>query len=442
MIPVSNIHSVLLKPDKCKGCTNCVKNCPTNAIRVHQGQAKIKEEYCIDCGECIRSCEYHAKYAATDDLADLERYKYPIALVPPSFYGQFTQNINPAKVMLALKDIGFFQIWDVALGAEVLTQVTKEYITDTDRPLISSSCPAVVRLIQLLYPELLGYLAPFKSPVEIIAQRAREFIKLELGAADEEIGIFFITPCPAKMTTVNNPLGMEKSYLDRAIAADTIYHELIRRVDNLDESCGIDGYDIPYFGISWASGGGEANLLEDINTVSVAGIHNVMSVLEELDRGDLAHVRYFEMVACQPGCVGGVLNVKNPFLAEFNIHNLTKKGINLIKQDLNKYDFDLQNPFKEKSIASLDDDLIVAMAKLTRLEKEIEILPGLDCAACGAPDCRTLAEDIINGLASRTDCIFILRQQVADLADEMATLAHALPPVMKRNKEEDDDDED
>ncbi|TDX49028.1 [Fe-Fe] hydrogenase large subunit C-terminal domain-containing protein [Orenia marismortui] len=439
---MSDIHSVLLKADKCKGCTNCVKNCPTNAIRVHQGQAKIKDEYCIDCGECIRSCEYHAKYASTDRIEEIDDYKYPIALVPPSFYGQFTQNINPTKVILALQELGFYQVWDVALGAEVITAVTKEYLKNNNIPIISSSCPAVVRLVQLLYPELLNYLAPFKSPVEVTAQKAREFIKENEKVKDEEIGIFFITPCPAKMTTVDNPLAMEKSYLDKAIAVDEIYHELIKRVEDIDGYKEIENYNIPYFGISWASNGGEANLLTDINTVSVSGIHNVMSVLEELDRGDLSHIRYFEMVACQPGCVGGVLNIKNPFLAEFNIQNLIKEGVEFVKQDITDYDIKLPMNFKEKSIGSLDDDLIAAMAKLTKLEEEIELLPGLDCAACGAPDCRTLAEDIVNGWANRTDCIFILRQQVADLADEMATLAHALPPVMKRKKEGDDIDED
>ncbi len=438
VIKVSDIHSVLLKENKCEGCTNCVKSCPTNAIRVHQGQAKIKDEYCIDCGQCIRNCEYHAKYTSTNSLKKIKEYKYPIALVPPSFYGQFTQNINPEKVILALKDLGFSQVWDVALGAEAVTKATRDYLKDNNGPIISSSCPAVVRLIQLLYPELLSYLAPFKSPVEIVGEKARNEAE-KIKIPKDEIGIFFITPCPAKMTTVKNPLGMDKSSLDGAIAVNNIYHQLIKRVDELDEVDGQD-YDIPFFGISWGSNGGEANLLEDINTVSISGIHNVMSVLEELDRGDLSHIQYLEMVACQPGCVGGVLNVKNPFLAEFNIQNLIKDGREFNVEDFNDYEIKLDRDFQEKTVASLDDDLISAMAKLTKLEHEVELLPGLDCAACGAPDCRTLAEDIVNGLANRTDCIFVLRKQVADLADEMATLAHALPPVMKREKGDDNDD--
>ena len=47
-------HSVTLNEEKCVGCTNCIKRCPTEAIRVRGGKAVIASERCIDCGECIR----------------------------------------------------------------------------------------------------------------------------------------------------------------------------------------------------------------------------------------------------------------------------------------------------------------------------------------------------------------------------------------------------
>ena len=34
-------HSVTLDKELCKGCTNCVKRCPTEAIRVRGGKAEI-----------------------------------------------------------------------------------------------------------------------------------------------------------------------------------------------------------------------------------------------------------------------------------------------------------------------------------------------------------------------------------------------------------------
>ena len=56
-------HSVRLNPDLCKGCINCIKRCPTEAIRVRNKKALINSKFCIDCGECIRVCPHHAKYA-------------------------------------------------------------------------------------------------------------------------------------------------------------------------------------------------------------------------------------------------------------------------------------------------------------------------------------------------------------------------------------------
>jgi iron only hydrogenase large subunit-like protein len=437
---MSDLHSVLLNEDKCEGCTNCVKNCPTDAIRVHQGQANIKDEKCIDCGECVRSCQHHAKEVATDDLSKIGDYKHPIVLVAPSFYGQFTKDINPTKVVAAFKELGFEEVWDAALGAEALTRKTVEYLKENEGPLISSSCPSVVRLIKLLYPELIDYLVSFKSPVELIAQRAKSEAQKRTNLNREDIGVFFITPCPAKMSTVDNPLGMEKSYLDGAIAVDKIYRKLLKKVKGMDEKIIDQDYDAPYLGISWGKRGGEADLLTKENTVSVSGIHNVISILDELDRGDLPEIKYFELVACEPGCVGGVLNIKNPFLAQFNIEKLVAQQDKFIEQDLEQYEFELDNDFEANTVAPLDDDFASAMQKLTELEEKIDELPGLDCAACGAPDCRTLAEDIINGLAKPSDCIFILRQQLAELTDEMSSLAHSLPPIIQNEEEDKNDD--
>ena len=65
-------HSVTLDKDKCKGCINCIKSCPTEAIRVRDGKAKIIKERCIDCGECIRVCPYQAKSAVTEKLDEID----------------------------------------------------------------------------------------------------------------------------------------------------------------------------------------------------------------------------------------------------------------------------------------------------------------------------------------------------------------------------------
>ena len=68
-------HSVTLDTAKCKGCINCMKRCPTEAIRVRNGKAHIIDDRCIDCGECIRICHNHSKKAVYDNFDIIENYK-------------------------------------------------------------------------------------------------------------------------------------------------------------------------------------------------------------------------------------------------------------------------------------------------------------------------------------------------------------------------------
>lgn len=86
-------HSVRLDEEKCEGCINCVKRCPTQAIRVRNGKASIISELCIDCGECIRICPHHAKYAQSDSFNIILDYKYRVALPAPTLYGQFNLSL-------------------------------------------------------------------------------------------------------------------------------------------------------------------------------------------------------------------------------------------------------------------------------------------------------------------------------------------------------------
>ena len=142
-------HSVLLSPDKCIGCTACVRHCPTEAIRVRDGRAVINQGRCIDCGECIRVCPQKAKKAVCNQLADMDRFKWKIALPAPALYGQF-ENLDDVEYVLGgLLHIGFDDVYEVSQAAELLSAYTRAYL-NTDgvkKPVISTACPAVARLI-------------------------------------------------------------------------------------------------------------------------------------------------------------------------------------------------------------------------------------------------------------------------------------------------------
>ena len=120
-------HSVRLKKSVCTGCTNCLKQCPTQAIRVQNGKAKILSERCIDCGECIRICPHHAKKATYDPLDILDKFEYKVALPPPSLYAQFNNLEDKGLVLEALLKLGFDDVYEVAAAAEMVSeQIVKE----------------------------------------------------------------------------------------------------------------------------------------------------------------------------------------------------------------------------------------------------------------------------------------------------------------------------
>ena len=122
------IHSVTLDKDLCKGCINCIKRCPTEAIRVRDGKAHILAERCIDCGECIRICPHHAKKPLYDPLTILDDFKYTIALPPPSLYGQYNNLEEQDVVLAALLDMGFDDVYEVAKAAELVSDATRRIL--------------------------------------------------------------------------------------------------------------------------------------------------------------------------------------------------------------------------------------------------------------------------------------------------------------------------
>ena len=430
-------HSVRLITNRCKGCVNCTKRCPTEAIRIRSGKAQITQHRCIDCGECIRRCSNHAKTAITDTLEDLKNFAINIALPAPSLYGQFSQDISIAAIRAGLQKIGFDEAFDVAIGADIVTQTIKHYVEISKiKPLISSACPAVIRLIQVKYPELIDHIIPVLPPVEVAAQLAKNLAKQSWP--DKNIGVWFITPCPAKVTTVKQPLGLVKSSINGSIGISSIYGELLSAVAK--KATGDDG-NVSATGIAWAIAGGEAAATQINNLLIVQEIHNVSDILEQVVLGKLKDVDYIECLACAGGCIGGPLTVENRFVAEQRI-NLRKKSLNSASGEFLREKFAGQfletsmnpNDILPTPIMCMDEDISKAMFKVELMEEVLKKLPGLDCGSCGSPNCKALAEDVVLGKASETDCVFKLRERVRDLAEEMVDLAQKLPPPLDKDR--------
>lgn len=415
-------HSVELEADLCCGCTNCLKRCPTEAIRVHGGKARILTERCIDCGECIRICPHHAKKAHSSTLDETKKFKYNVAIPAPALFGQFNRLDNIDIVLTGLKQIGFDDVFEVSRGAELVSEATRNLIKQDKlkKPIISSACPAVVRLIKIRFPELCGNVMPLLAPMEVAAKIARKEAVEKSGLKPEEIGIFFITPCPAKVTEAHSPNYAEKSDVDGAIAISKIYPELTHAMDHLTEVEQIAQTGL--IGIGWANSGGEAAGMLGNRYLAADGIENVIRVLEELEDEHIRDVEFIELNACSGGCVGGVLTVENPYVAQARIQNIRKYlpvSLNHIEDGyIDKMKWENELEF-DADIFRLDEDIFKAMQMMSDMEEILKNLPGLDCGSCGAPTCRAMAEDIVKGKAKETDCIHKLKAKIQNVYDQL-----------------------
>lgn len=413
-------HSVRLKEDDCKGCTHCMRRCPTEAIRIRNGKASIIEERCIDCGECIRTCPNHAKYAVSDPLKMLENFKYRIAIPAPSIAGQFPERLEVAGILGGLIECGFDEVLEVAFGAEIVSDYIAKYIDEHQdmRPLISSACPSVVRLIQVRFPSLISNIIPLVTPMDITAIMAKRSAAKRLGIDGKDIGVFFITPCPAKVTSVKDPEGDEVSPVDGTISIAEIYEHLINHIDKVKKRP--DLVRAGSRGLLWGKEGGENDSIKGkVRKLSVDGIHNVIKVLEKTEDDDLTQFDYIEAQACPGGCVGGIFNVENSFVAKERIENISR----MIEGERSNAESDRMPSekeflLKEKLLPrpiTLDPDINAALRKMENIKEIEQKLPGLDCGACGCPTCASFAEDIVQGKAKLEECIVIMKEELKKL---------------------------
>lgn len=418
----------------CTGCGACLKVCPTKAIRIKDGKSLLLVDNCIGGGECVSVCPQECITPTTSQFEYFKKTRFPVILVPPVLYSQFSQT-TPDKVLKGLKKMGFKHTVDMSYFLTLFKKATELHLKSLGpkegRPLISTLCPVVLRLIAFRFPSLMDLLHPVLRPVSVMVKDVAAFIAKYHGIDIGEITIFYLNPCPTKMTPESSTFHHETPYLARTIGINQIYAELkqkIKEIDNISmasarksrfESCSDTGFE-PEFefeepptgnSLLWGISGGETAGTTIKNAIAISGMNQTIEYLEKIEIGLFTEYDFIEFRTCREGCVGGSLCAVDKYAAKNNllqhIHRLKIKPRHRNDPLKNVYSKDrfydkLTSSKMEKIFGQKKDPL--SIESLTRINRICNQLPGFNCSACGAPDCLTFAEDVVRKRAVMSQC--------------------------------------
>lgn len=407
-------HAHEIYSERCIECMNCVRICPTQAIRVHKKRVEVLNELCIDCGECINICSRHVYEPLYDGTDDFCSFKYKVVIPSPVLYAQYGISVHPTWVHQALLKMGFDEVVDIGEETEKFGVVLMHHIEKHPEslPLVSSFCPAVVRLIQVRYPNLIKNIIPLEVPREMLARFIKKTFPAKLGIKVEQIGVFYLTPCPAKIVSIKQPAEKAGSWLDGAIPIRDIYNMITPKLIELSKT----NHDLPQtpfvYGKGWSVMGHFSQDIGSQTCLTVAGIDHVRRIFDDLESGRLKNIGVIEALACDQGCVGGSFCAENPYIARHNSFQLQKEYSSKGELDeaelvaaYERGEYALEHPVLPRALHD-DDDICTSIKRMRQKDVIMRQLPHKDCSLCGSPTCMTFAVDCAYGEADVTDCVF------------------------------------
>lgn len=413
-------HSLTVDTDICVGCAHCIRHCPTKALRIRGGKASLRKDWCVDCGECLKACPVGAIYVQQDDFDRINDFDCRAVLFPASFLGQFDDRFSEREIVYALHRVGFTHLYPVEMSVGFIReQMAAALAANADKPLISSLCPAVVRLIQTKFPDLVDHIMNIRTPVETTALLCRRRL-LNEGFDSRQIGIFYVTPCAAKAATGKEDRNGTR-LVDGMLNLDSLYNKvcLILNDKNREPEPPVPSdevlFSVSRHDMGWSMTSGEASCFAG-RCLAVDGIEQVKDFLERTEAtGSLHEVDFLELRACNRGCIGGSLTPVNRFLAGERLRRRLRRhpehGPSSHSLCDEEYRYLRANMHVKKvppmTKLLFKGDISEVLRSMDRARKIRRSLPGLDCGACGSPTCESLSHDIVRGEARASDCIFV-----------------------------------
>ena len=376
-------HGIKISGESCRGCVNCIKACPTEAMRVIHGQLHIIDERCIACGECLRICRHRAISLEESEWNSIAADNRSMPLVTdPALCTQFSWPPDPGILKDILMDIGFEPIFEDAALAFDLAAMAQARILDEhgsrELPMISTYCPSVVRLIQIRFPELIHNLSPAETPLETSVDlwRARH--------NRYDIPSTLVAPCPARITMAIRPVGRETSSIDNVVSTARVAKEILSKNCSPSREPAIPGKDSRW--VHWSVSGGEAGHIRmfekrPLKTLAVSGLRNVIGILQEIELRRLKGVDFIEARMCDMGCIG-IANAESPSSAGSKSRITPSREID--KEEWRSWRIFTRPAFETAAgdpriEQSTWQDMAKAMEKLSELQSVYAELPHLDC---------------------------------------------------------------
>lgn len=412
------MSTIQLKKANCRNCYKCIRSCPVKAISFNDEQASIIQKDCILCGKCIQVCPQNAKFVRNDvDKVKnfIQKNEKVYASIAPSFVSAFDCD-EPRKIFGLLGKLGFLHVEETAIGA---VQVSKEYDkllkAKTMKNIISTACPTITALVEKYYEDLIPQLAPVVSPVIAHAKMMREMY-------GSRIRIVFIGPCISKKDECSDP--EYENVVDAVITFEELKDWMYQEDIDFDSAeADINGLKNPYAAFYPAPGGIiktlDSDYKKNYKCIGIDGVDRCMEILDSV-RGGTVNNYFFEMNACDGGCLGGpcMKKLTGGYLeARERIVNHTKKHMKDASFGIvESAKVDLGKKFKNRAVQSIvpDDETIREILQKIGKFSESQLL---NCSACGYSSCKEKAVAVFNNKADLNMCLPYMRERAESFSN-------------------------
>ena len=293
-----------------KNMRPCEKNCPAKAISMGENRkANIDPEKCVSCGECVVQCPFGAimdkSYIADaiQMLLGAQKWGYHVyAALAPSFIGQFEGTVG--QMVTALKQIGFHDVAEVALGADMTAREEAAEFEEKGGPMTTSCCPAFVSFVERHMPEHAHLVSHTPSPMVMLGKHLKE--------KDPRAKVIFVGPCVAKKQEFR--LGKTQGAIDLVLTFEELYAMLAAKNIELAELEETPLDEASGYGRAFAAGGGVAAAVgqalkergseAEARCMACSGLEECRMAILKMSKG-LIPENFLEGMACSGGCVQG-----------------------------------------------------------------------------------------------------------------------------------------